>query len=270
MTEESAIRLKFATPAASKALSKADSSVRPLPVPVRTEMSGPAGVGPGRVTLGSSTCESLMSSCGAVEEAHQSLAELLGADAGPGQEDRAAQCEVGTTLGCDVVGAVDQQGRVGQGVLASQVGHDPGPVVEALEVEDDRPRAQLPAAGDGLRGGRGVHDVESLVGEQLREHARQVPVPADEQDRSRQGAARTVAGRHGAGYRRGGESEQDGGPGPELALRPDPTPVPLHDAPADGQAEAGPALLAGVGGVHLLEALEDGLELVGRDATAAV
>ena len=39
---------------------------------------------------------------------------------------------------------------------------------------------------------------------------------------------------------------------------------------ADRQAQAGAALLAGVGGVDLLEALEDALELVLRDAAALV
>ena len=39
---------------------------------------------------------------------------------------------------------------------------------------------------------------------------------------------------------------------------------------ADRQAQAGAALLAGVGGVDLLEALEDALELVGRDAATLV
>ena len=44
----------------------------------------------------------------------------------------------------------------------------------------------------------------------------------------------------------------------------------LDDAAADGEAEAGAALLAGVGGLDLLEAVEDGVELVGGDAAAFV
>ena len=44
----------------------------------------------------------------------------------------------------------------------------------------------------------------------------------------------------------------------------------LDDAAADGEAEAGAALLAGVGGLDLLEAIEDAVELVGGDAAAFV
>ena len=44
----------------------------------------------------------------------------------------------------------------------------------------------------------------------------------------------------------------------------------LDDGAADGEAEAGAALLAGVGGFDLLEAVEDGVELVGGDAAALV
>ena len=44
----------------------------------------------------------------------------------------------------------------------------------------------------------------------------------------------------------------------------------LDDAAADGESEAGAALLAGVGGFDLLEAIEDGVELVGGDAAAFV
>ncbi len=44
----------------------------------------------------------------------------------------------------------------------------------------------------------------------------------------------------------------------------------LDDAAADGEAEAGAALLASVGGLDLLEAVEDGVELVGGDAAAFV
>jgi len=40
-------------------------------------------------------------------------------------------------------------------------------------------------------------------------------------------------------------------------------PVLLDDAAADGEAEAGATLLAGIGGLDLLEAVEDGVELVG-------
>ena len=44
----------------------------------------------------------------------------------------------------------------------------------------------------------------------------------------------------------------------------------LDDAAADGQTEAGAALLACVGVLDLLEAVEDGVELIGGDAAAFV
>jgi len=56
----------------------------------------------------------------------------------------------------------------------------------------------------------------------------------------------------------------------ECAGGPDVAAVLGDDAAADGQAEAGAAHDAGVGGVDLLEAFEDLLELVGGDAAALV
>ena len=60
------------------------------------------------------------------------------------------------------------------------------------------------------------------------------------------------------------------GSGAEVALRPDGAAVLLDDAAADGETETGSALLAGVGGFDLLEAVEDAVELVGRNAAAFV
>src|SRR5271154_6214658 len=51
---------------------------------------------------------------------------------------------------------------------------------------------------------------------------------------------------------------------------PDAAAVLGDDAAADGEAEAGAAHGAGVGGVDLVEALEDALELVGGDAAALI
>ena len=67
-----------------------------------------------------------------------------------------------------------------------------------------------------------------------------------------------------------GKHHVERGAGAEVALRPDGAAVLLDDAAADGEAEAGAALLAGVGGFDLLEAVEDGVELVGGDAAAFV
>ena len=67
-----------------------------------------------------------------------------------------------------------------------------------------------------------------------------------------------------------GSVNENVAPWPGVALGPDPPAVLLDEAAADGQAEAGAALLAGVRRVDLLEALEDRLQLVGRDATTLV
>jgi hypothetical protein len=68
----------------------------------------------------------------------------------------------------------------------------------------------------------------------------------------------------------GGESEVEGGAFAQGAGGPDVAAVLGDDGAADGEAEAGAAHGAGVGGVDLLEALEDLLELVGGDAAAVV
>jgi hypothetical protein len=49
------------------------------------------------------------------------------------------------------------------------------------------------------------------------------------------------------------------------ALDPGPPAVLLDDAAADGQTKAAAALVARIGRIDLLEAPEDGLQLVGRD-----
>src|SRR5947209_7842789 len=51
---------------------------------------------------------------------------------------------------------------------------------------------------------------------------------------------------------------------------PDAPSVLLHDGAADGKAEASASHGAGVGGVDLVEALEDGFELVLGDAAALI
>ena len=67
-----------------------------------------------------------------------------------------------------------------------------------------------------------------------------------------------------------GKHDVEGGSGTEVALGPDGAGVLLDDTAADGKTEAGSAFLAGVGGLDLLEAVEDGVELVGGDAAAFV
>jgi len=52
------------------------------------------------------------------------------------------------------------------------------------------------------------------------------------------------------------------------AFGPDLPTVTVDDLPGDRQAQAGSALLAGIGGIDLVEALEDRVELIRRDAAA--
>ena len=61
----------------------------------------------------------------------------------------------------------------------------------------------------------------------------------------------------------GGEGEAEGGAFAGRAGGPDLASVLSDDAAADGEAEAGASHDLGVGGVDLLEAAEDGFELVG-------
>ena len=68
----------------------------------------------------------------------------------------------------------------------------------------------------------------------------------------------------------GGQGEVEGGAFAEGAGGPDAAAVLGDDGAADGEAEAGAAHGAGVGGVDLLEALEDGFELVFGDAAALI
>src|SRR6185503_6575163 len=56
----------------------------------------------------------------------------------------------------------------------------------------------------------------------------------------------------------------------EVALGPDGAGVLLHDAAADGEAESGASLLAGVGRLNLLETVEDAVQLLDGDAAAFV
>ena len=84
----------------------------------------------------------------------------------------------------------------------------------------------------------------------------------------RRGRPSVALGRPSVGRRRQGE--QEGGAGAGVVDRPDPPAQPLDDAAADGQAEPGPALLPGVGGVHLLESGEDPVQLVLRNPPAVV
>src|ERR1041384_6230848 len=66
------------------------------------------------------------------------------------------------------------------------------------------------------------------------------------------------------------DAEPERGARALFALDTDAAVVLLDDGLADRQAEAGAALLARVGGVHLAEALEDDAAVRDRDAAAAI
>ena len=79
-----------------------------------------------------------------------------------------------------------------------------------------------------------------------------------------------LVGRSFGGNRLVWEEDAEGGSPNWIALCPDAPRVLHDDGAADGQAQPGAAFLAGVGGVDLLEAAEDGLELVGGDSAALI
>src|SRR5712675_472292 len=123
---------------------------------------------------------------------------------------------------------------------------------------------------EGLFSGVGFDDGVTLAGEVFGDYGADAGVVVADQDgafaaRGQGSGKHDVAGAAGAG-----KHDVEGGAEAEVALRPDGAAVLLDDAAADGEAEAGAALLAGVGGLDLLEAVEDAVELVGGDAAAFV
>src|SRR2546425_9058152 len=68
----------------------------------------------------------------------------------------------------------------------------------------------------------------------------------------------------------GGDAEPERAAATRLALHPDGAAVLLDDGLADGETQTRTALLAGVGGLELLEAPEDRLALVGGDPAVVV
>ena len=121
-----------------------------------------------------------------------------------------------------------------------------------------------------LFAGDGFDDCVALAGEVFGDDGANAGVVVADED----GAFATWRGSSGSDDvgRAGGAGKHDveGGSEAEVALRPDGAAVLLDDAAADREAEAGAALLAGVGGFDLLEAVEDAVELVGGDAAAFV
>src|SRR5581483_3139291 len=73
--------------------------------------------------------------------------------------------------------------------------------------------------------------------------------------------------------RNGGSVRQEDAEGSAalfILFSPDAASVLADDGPADGEAETGSALLAGIGGIHLLESVKDTLQFIRRDAAALI
>ena len=124
--------------------------------------------------------------------------------------------------------------------------------------------------GQGLFEGGGLHHAEAVAAQQ-----RSCP-------RARRGVG--VGQQHGAmagfgsgiAFRRLGrellvrQKDAEGRAADGIPLRPDVAAVLHHDGAADGQTQAAAAFLAGVRGVHLLEAPEDRFQLVGGNSAALI
>ncbi len=163
---------------------------------------------------------------------------------------------------CAVAGVVAQ---ALQGLPAAEAGH--------VEVEQDRFDLVLGGEGEGLLAGVGFDDGVALA---LKVLARRRCGCRGRRRRPGWSRSPAVTGgccgllRHIARPRDAGQHDVERRSGAEVALRPDGAAMLLDDAAADGEAEAGAALLAGVGGLDLLEAVEDAVELIAGNAAAFV
>ncbi len=175
--------------------------------------------------------------------------------------------------------AEDHDGDVGRGGLVAEP-LEGLPAAEAghVEIEEDGFDMVLGGKDESLVAGDGFDDGVALAGEVFGDYGTDAGVVVADQD----GAFAAMSDRGGKNGGRGGDGRQIGGAGgagqhdveggadADVALRPDGAAVLLDDAAADGQAEAGAAFLAGVGGFYLLEAVEDAVEFVCGDAAAFV
>src|SRR5271170_1994547 len=167
--------------------------------------------------------------------------------------------------------AEDHDGNFGgDGVVAETLKGLPTAEAGHVEVEEDGFDVVLGGEDECLFAGRGFDDGVALAGEVLGDHGADAGIVVADQD----GAFAAGLGWSGkddiGGAGGAGKHDVEGGSGAEVALSPDGAGVLLNDAAADGEAEAGSAFLACVGGFDLLEAVEDGVELVGGDAAAFV
>jgi len=158
----------------------------------------------------------------------------------------------------------------GGGVVAEALKGFPAAEAGHIEIEEDGFDGGLGGDCDGLFAGGGFEDGVALVHEVLPYDGADAWVIIADEDgalaaRQHVGGCDCVGNAGGAG-----EHDVERGSGAEVALCPDGAAVLLDDGAADGEAEAGSAFLASVGGLDLLEAIEDGVEFVGGDAAAFV
>ena len=185
---------------------------------------------------------------------HPSLGRSGELAAQGGGED--AENDDGDGRGCGCVA------KTLEGLPTAEAGH--------VEVEEDSFDLRLAGNEDGLLAGRGFENVVALAGEVLADDGTNARIVVTDEDGAL-AARQSESGRDGVGGAGdAGEHDVEGGPRAEIALRPDGTTVLLDDAAADGQTEAGATFLTCVGGLYLVEAIEDGVEHVGRNAAAFV
>ncbi len=152
--------------------------------------------------------------------------------------------------------------QVLQGLPTAEAGH--------VEIEENGFDTVLCREGDGLLAGGRFEALVTLLRKVFADDGADVGVVVADED------ATFADGKDGSGnegVRRAGGTRQhdvEGSAGTEVALRPDGSGVLLNDGSADGKAETGAALLASVGGLNLLETIEDVVELVSGDTAALV
>ena len=128
----------------------------------------------------------------------------------------------------------------------------------------------LGSEGEGVFAGGGLDNAVALTGEVLADDGANAGVVVADQDGTF-ALGGDERGDDDVGHAGGARKHDvEGDTDTEVALGPDGAAVLLDDAAADGEAEAGAALLAGIGGLNLLESVEDGVELIGGDAAALV
>ncbi len=151
-----------------------------------------------------------------------------------------------------------------QGLPAAQPGH--------IEVEEDGFDGGLGSKEDGLFSGGRLNDGVAVAGEVLLDDGSDAGIVVADKDGAfsarkgeNEGRNDRVGGSGGAG-----DHDVESASGVEISLSPDGSAVLLDDGPADGEAETGAAFPPGIGGLNLVKAVEDGVELVRRDAAAFV